>query len=176
MTIRAGWLAAAPAATPEPSFCVGAVKLLVMSIATFGVYSVYWMFRNWRAEQARSGDHLSPIARSVFAVLFFHSFASRVADRAQAGGIAPQYSPALLTVLFIGLSLSARLPDPWWVLSLGAVTPLLPVQRALQAIDDANGIDARHYRLFGGGEIACFAIGATLWLLILTGLLLPDPS
>ena len=176
MTIRAGSPADAPAATLEPSFCVGATKLLVMSIATFGVYSVYWMFRNWKAEQTRSGDHLSPLARSVFAVLFFHSFASRVADRALAGGIVPGYSPALLTVLFIGLSLSARLPDPWWALSLGAVVPLLPVQRALQAIDKASGIDTPHYRLFGGGEIACFAIGATLWLLILTGLLLPDPS
>jgi hypothetical protein len=56
--------------------------------------------------------------------------------------------------------MSARLPDPWWALSLGAVAPLLPVQRTLRAIDDASGIDARHYRPFGGGEVACFAIGA----------------
>jgi hypothetical protein len=52
---------------------------------------------------------------------------------------------------------------------------LLPIQRALQALDDAKGIDSRANRLFGGGEIAGFAIGATIWLLFLTGLLLPDP-
>jgi hypothetical protein len=30
--------------------------------------------------------------------------------------------------------------------------------------------------LFRGGEIAVFGIGAMLWLLILTGLLLPEPT
>jgi hypothetical protein len=176
MTIRRIDSPASGMATSEPSFCVGGLKLLVMSLATFGLYLLYWLYRNWKAEQERSGDNIVPLARAVFAVLFFHSLASRVALRAEAEGIPPRFSPILLTTVFVVLALSPRLPDPWWLLSLGTAVPVLPIQRALQALDEAKGIDSRGNRLFRGGEIAVFAIGAIVWLLILTGLLLPEPT
>ncbi len=175
MTIRQIDSSTSDVATSEPSYCVGGLKLLAMSLATFGLYLIYWLYRNWKAEQARSGDNIAPLARAVFAVLFFHSLAARVALRSEAEGLSPRFSPVLLTTVFVVLALSPRLPDPWWLLSLGTAVPVLPIQRALQALDEAKGIDSRANRLFGGGEIAGFAIGATIWLLFLTGLMLGEP-
>jgi hypothetical protein len=111
MTIRRIDSSTSDVATSEPSFCVGGLKLLAMSLATFGLYLIYWLYRNWKAEQARSGDNIAPLARAVFAVLFFHSLAARVALRSEAEGLPPRFSPVLLTTVFVVLALSPRLPE-----------------------------------------------------------------
>jgi hypothetical protein len=53
-------------------FDVSVVKLVVMSIVTFGLYEIYWFYKQWQARK-ESGQDVLPLPRAIFAVLFAHA-------------------------------------------------------------------------------------------------------
>lgn len=81
-------------------FCVGSTKLVLMTISTFTLYSLYWFYRNWKVELAISRDLFSPLLRTIFIVLFFYAFAARVKERGLGASVRVTYSPAFLTAAF----------------------------------------------------------------------------
>lgn len=162
-------------AIAEPYYCVGNFKLLVLSVSTFGVYALYWLYKNWQTEQITSGETLSPVGRAIFAPVFFYSFARRAADHAQRAEVASGFPPALLAATFVVLSVVWRLPDPWWLVSTFSVLPLLPIQNTLQRINVARGATSPGTARFNAVSQIWFAVAGVLWLLVLAGVFLPDP-
>jgi hypothetical protein len=160
-------------AASEPYFCVGTPKLLLMSLSTAGVYDLYWFYRNWQTEQLVSGESLAPWARALFSPIFFYSFASRIKDRANLLNASAGLSPAALAILYVALSLSSRLPDPWWLLATISVLPVLPLQNALRRINAARNVTTGHAERFSAVNIVWLVFGVLLWLLVLGGLFLP---
>jgi hypothetical protein len=56
-----------------PMFYVVSVrKFWLLTTATFGLYSVYWFYRHWRAYRIHGGSRLWPIPRAIFAIFFTH--------------------------------------------------------------------------------------------------------
>jgi hypothetical protein len=53
-------------------FPVALVKFLVLSLLTMGLYSAYWMYRNWKAIKQKQQSELMPIARAIFGILWFY--------------------------------------------------------------------------------------------------------
>jgi hypothetical protein len=169
-----------PAAAEQPAppaeephwFAVGIPKLIVMSTLTLGIYEVYWLYKHWRRVADR-GEDVQPLARAIFAVLFCHGLFARVRDSAAENGLALRAPVLLLTIGFIVLTLSARLPEPYWLVSMLSVLPLAHVQVA------ANQVSARltpsHDRntRLRGANWAAVGIGGLSWLLILAAAFLP---
>ena len=117
-------------------FPVSLAKLSVMSLCTFGLYEIYWAYKNWQLIKAREPTKLSPPLRSLFGVIFCYSLFRRVEEKAESLYIS--FPPAgLLAAGWIIVTLLYRLPDPYWLVSLFAFAFLLPVQNA------ANEINAR---------------------------------
>lgn len=62
----------------RPEFCesrffpISLAKFLVLSFFTMGFYSVYWMYRNWKAIKQKQQSELMPIARAIFAIIWFY--------------------------------------------------------------------------------------------------------
>ena len=82
--------------TFAPYFCVGSRKLVVMTIPTLGQYLIFWFNKNWNAEQENTRELFHPLLRAIFSPIFFWSFATRVKDRADVGGVPARFSPFLL--------------------------------------------------------------------------------
>jgi hypothetical protein len=53
-------------------FPVALVKFLVLSLLTMGLYSAYWMYRNWKAIKRKQQSDIMPIARAIFAIFWFY--------------------------------------------------------------------------------------------------------
>lgn len=168
--------AVASASAFTPYFSVGSAKLIVMTVGTFGLYPIFWFNRNWNAEQENTNELFHPTLRALFSVIFFYSFAQRSKDRAEAIGVRARFSPALLAVAFFVMVLSGRFPDPWWLIALFSALPMLPVQKALERINAANGTGMGREARFSRVNIVWLVLAALFMLLALVGVFIGEPQ
>jgi tetratricopeptide (TPR) repeat protein len=63
------------AETPlPPFFTVSKFKFIVMSVATLGLYEIYWLYKNWVFIKQKTGRDISPFWRTVFGLFWVYSF------------------------------------------------------------------------------------------------------
>jgi hypothetical protein len=154
-------------------FPVSVPKLLVMSVCTFGVYEFYWFYMNWKLEQVRSSKKMMPFWRALFSVVWAQSLFERIARRAQDEGVRPQFSPSPMAFLFLVLMLSMKLPDPYWVISLLTIVPILRVHRTAIAINRRATPDAPVNAKFGALNILGVVIGGLALLVLVLDVFFP---
>lgn len=51
---------------------VSVVKLFVLSVVTFGVYSWYWFYKNWVYVKRRDASNIMPMARTFFSYFWYY--------------------------------------------------------------------------------------------------------
>jgi hypothetical protein len=146
-------------------------KLVLMSICTFGIYELFWFYRNWSRVRERTGRALSPFWRSVFAPLWGYSFFDEVEAQALAARIDPGWSPLVLGLLYFVLHALWRLPDPWWLVSFLSVLTLVPVQGTINELAARRGV--RPDSSFQAKHVAVLVVGGICLLLALVGTFLP---
>jgi len=152
-------------------------RLIVMSIVSLGLYDAYWMYRNWRYLKERDGLKIQPFWRGVFGLFFIHSLLTSIKNDPTTSHIKTPTFSINLAVGWIMLSLRSFFwgvsGDPGMVLIgniLGMLSFffLLPVQKHINALNDASPQRPEYYP-FSGGHIVCLVLGIIFWLLILFG-------
>ena len=145
-------------------------KLLVLSAMSFGFYTVWWFWSQWRAESPHEGRGMAAL-KTIFSGFFFYSLARQAKEEAEKREIACRYSPALLTALIWGVTIVTRFsPDGVKLMAGLLVTlPLLPVQGAINRINlTAWQQTPRGWRWW---EITLAVVLGLFWSLIVIGLL-----
>ncbi len=51
---------------------VSLIKLYVLSVVTFGIYMIYWFYRNWKYVKENEASAIMPIARGIFSCLWYY--------------------------------------------------------------------------------------------------------
>lgn len=102
-------------------------KFIFLDIATFGFYSLVWMYRQWKLVREQDTKKISPLWRTVFSGLWSGSLAKNLKKIAEAKGIAVSYNYVLIWFVYLALSLAWKLPDPYWLISTFTFVPLLPM-------------------------------------------------
>jgi hypothetical protein len=116
-----------PAAEPMPQyFPVSKLKFIAMAVLTFGIYEIYWFYRNWAFVRDRDSVRIRPFWRAVFGPLWLHALIGDINQARGEGGI-PKGQAIGLFVGYIVISGLWRLPDPYWLVSCLSFLPLLPV-------------------------------------------------
>lgn len=153
-----------------PFHCVSPMKLSVLSIATFGLYELFWFYKNWALVKARTRRDISPLWRAFFSPLYCYSFAVTVNSAAGSVNVVPRLVPSAIGVTYAGLIFLQQLPDPYWLICLFSFVPLIPVARQIGSIhqairpgfESAVGWNAWSYlTLAVGGLLAGLAIIGT---------------
>lgn len=175
---------AVPDEEPRPAlFRVGIPKLVVMSVATFGLYELFWFYEHWWALKARDQGRapgvgpyrdIHPFWRTVFAVFFTHRLLRELNAAAHRWGVDRSVAVGPATAAFILLSLAARLPDPMWLLSLFTVVPLAFAQRVANDVIARTRPEEDANTRFAGWNWVALLIGLPLLLLAVVGSFLPD--
>jgi hypothetical protein len=159
---------------PQPAWLiVRPWQMVALSIASYGLYLLYWQFEQWSALRNASlrvawGQHrdIQPYWRGYLSVLFLYPLFAAIRDDLRARGAAA-FRPWLLVAAYflvpwLGTPLAALfvpspLPLVFWALGL---VPLVVVQRALNAANERRGATADPYAemtalhwtvLIGGG-------------------------
>ncbi|WP_394002968.1 hypothetical protein ACF3M1_00660 [Luteimonas sp. WGS1318] len=111
-----------PSATDTPAFfVVSPTKLVVLYVATLGLYPVFWFYMHWARIRAASGTRLWPVPRAVFAVVFVHALARRIDGALRGAGVARRWWPMSLASAFVALELlnyGSAIAWPWLVFHL----------------------------------------------------------
>ena len=110
----------------SPYYAVSVFRFVTLSLATLGLFELYWFYQNWRRERVRTGERLSPFWRAFFAPLWAFSCFTRLRQAADTANTPSTVSPGLLGVSYLILSMVWRLPDPFWLVSILTFLPLLP--------------------------------------------------
>jgi len=146
-----------------------------MSIVTFGLYEVYWFYKNWKVAR-ENGEDVLPWARSIFCIFFAHLLFTDIASTSRASGVTVSWRPRSLTILFIVLQFAWRLPEPAWLISFASVIPLVIAQRAVARVHAALGLDPAVNSRFTWLNILGIVFGSLWMLLVLLALFAPDPA
>jgi hypothetical protein len=159
---------------------------VLLTIATFGAYQVYWFYRNWKHFKIHKNLNISPGWRTVGlfvpilgVVLAYRQFRD-IGDFAKEAGVDKTYSPEwlflswvipqFLYVLLPGYSLPGPLQFLYSLLvCLLLVWPLAVMQRMLNAYWEKVQPELPVRTDFSGGEIALLIIGGILLILALIG-------
>ena len=107
-------------------FTASPLKLVVMSICTFGIYEVYWFYKNWKLIKERTGQKISPFWRAVFSPLWAYSCFKEIKACAGECKILESLSIGLLAIAYFAISVTWRLPDPYSLISFFLFLPLIP--------------------------------------------------
>lgn len=117
----------------EYSYGLPILHLVLFNIFTFGLYSIYWFYRNWKHLKAHKNLDISPGWRTVglfvpvVGIIMAYEQFRDIKNFAEETGIKSYSSPGLLTLGLVVLGfLTARLPDFWWILT-GALSLSIPV-------------------------------------------------
>jgi hypothetical protein len=124
-----------PQRTTPLYFSVSKTKLILMSIFTLGLYEIYWFYKNWKQIKISTRQNLRPFWRAIFSVFFCYALFKNVQESTDEYGGRQEINPGWLAAGYILMSMMYKLPDPFWVLSLLAFLPLLPVQGAINRIN-----------------------------------------
>jgi len=150
-------------------YVVAPWKLLVMTIGTATLYSVYWFYKNWALLNRRDQAYW-PVPRAIFAVFFTHSLFDEIDARLRRSGSAHTWSPRVLATVYVVCLLvrgfDSRLApgvfDPGRValFNLLMMTPMIFVlYRAQRAINVAENDPA-------GASNARLSVANALWLVL----------
>lgn len=165
-----------PAVASAPEyFTVGTTKLILMSICTFGIYELWWFYKNWRVIRDRTGESIMPFWRAVFAPLWGFSFVGYVSATREALGLS-KVSPVALGAAYLIVGMTWRLPDPYWLISMLTFVPLAAMQRsAHEVLVETGTADPRASRLTPLNWVA-LVLGGLFWVLVLLAIFVPEET
>ena len=156
---------------------ISPARLILLSIASMGLYEAYWIYKNWRYIKERDGLNISPFWRGVFGVFFCHSLLRRIHEDQEARSIqVPAFSPGGLAtgwvILIIIANIVGRAPSIAASI-IAAFIPsflcLVPVQNYINAVTEKRNPGQKFYG-WSSGHIVCLVIGIIIWALLLIGL------
>lgn len=166
----------------EPIFYVVSIKkFTILFLATLGLYSIYWFYKNWSLYRTHTNENIWPIPRSIFAIFFIHSLFRHIHEQIVSTQKSIPFDPksnanalVLLTIVSNILGRAAATSNASLgidILSLAMLMPLLSLYLKAQtainlACDDTNG--ASNSELTTSNYI-WIAIGAILWVLTIIG-------
>ena len=152
---------------------VGLNNFIILSILTFGIYEVWWMYKAWKDYQQRINHDIIPAARAIFAIFFMYSLINWVKESAQKHGYTSDYNAGLLFGGFFIANFMSRLPDPFWLLSLISFAFFIPpVQAYNYALENDPDILATEQKGFSSRQIVLLVLGGLFWLLVIAGLVM----
>lgn len=160
--------------TPDAYFAVGAVKFSLMSLTTFGLYTVYWFYQNWMIIRDREHSDISPFWRAFFSPLWTFSMGTRLAEQAKAQNVPITLPVATLGILYLLFGAVARLPSPFWLLAFFAFIPILPFEFAVRRLDGNGSLAKPIYGHYSGWNIAWLVVGSLLLVLTVIGSFIPE--
>jgi len=118
-----------------PFFSTSVLKLVLLSLFSFGIYELYWFYRQWKYVKEREGIDIQPFWRAFFGFFFCHAFFEKVRSYDHPALERSSLAAGPLTAGWILFTLAWRLPDPYWLLDNLAVLFLIPVQLRVNHIN-----------------------------------------
>lgn len=150
--------------------------LVWLAILSFGLYELYWFYRNWRAIKAVTTHDFSPGWRTaglfvpianVFMVYHLFRLAYSMADTPDRQ---PAFTPGRQTLVYFLLVAVSNVPGPFWPLTFLTVLPMIPVQAELNRFWAAQQPERPVRETYSSVETVILALGMLIMMVVLFGM------
>tara|TARA_R110002072_G_scaffold156742_1_gene307269 strand:+ start:4565 stop:5863 length:1299 start_codon:yes stop_codon:yes gene_type:complete len=148
-------------------FTTSSLKLALMSVCTFGIYELYWFYKNWVLIKERTGERIMPFWRGFFAPLWAYSCFKKIKASAGENRIQESLSIGFLAFSYFILQAFFRLPDPFWLISFFSFTLLIPVNSVALKINNELCAEFSNNEKFTGWNRVGLIFGGLLFTLTL---------
>lgn len=174
------------ASRPTPFYVVSTAKVIVLSIVTFGLYTLYWFWRHWKLHKIDRKLDIWPVPRAVFSIFFAHTLNSEIDHRITRNRERHRWSPGLWATVYVVAVIASRIANrvPETIVSaeMALVTSMAAVFaitaslfHAQRAANIASGDpQARSNNRFTAANWVWIVLGGLFWLLLAIGLMLPE--
>ena len=146
---------------------------VLLSIVTFGVYEIYWFYRNWKYLKIHKNLDISPGWRTagffvpIYGIVLAYRQLRDIRDFSKEAGIVKTYSPGWILFEWLIFSALWKSPYPFFFFSLLSVWPLAIVQGVLNFYWRKQQPQLMERTKFSGGQITLLVIGGIYWVLVL---------
>ncbi|MFC1954446.1 hypothetical protein ACFLVZ_01320 [Chloroflexota bacterium] len=153
---------------------------VILSIATFALYDLYWSFRTWRQLRDQENWDISPGWRlaglfvPILNLILLYDLFKHVRDFAYAENLEGLFSPGWMLIGLILFNAFAFLPDPYWLMSFLSVWIIGVIQRTLNNYWGKKQPALVMKTNLSGGQIVLLIIGGIWWFLFILGFTIPD--
>jgi len=154
-------------------FSVSKKKLIIMSVCTFGIYELYWFYKNWQLVKNGTSKKIHPLGRAIFALFFCPSLFKTIERSARACGVPVTHKINSLVVLYIVFLVSNNLPEPLSLAAFFTFIPLMTIQNYCNAINQIKKSDLPCNDTFSRKNILVIVLGAIVLVLSLIGSFMP---
>ena len=155
-------------------FSVSTTKFIVMSLLTAGLYEIYWFYKNWKYIKIRTRAKIRPFWRTVFSIFYCYPLFKHIQESGNSHGSRSDINPGGLAAGYIVLTMLHRLPDPFWLVSLLAFVPLIPVQGAINSINATVAPKADRNGKFSVANIVAMLLGSLLLVFVTLDMMFPS--
>jgi hypothetical protein len=164
-------------------YIVSINKFTILFFATFGLYNVYWFYKNWLEYKKYTNTKSWPVMRGIFNIFFTHSLFSEVQKSLEESNKSFNWNPANLASVYVILSIVGHLLDKMASNEVGSPqTDILSVlflpliyftlvkpQKAINL--SQNDPDGSSNSNLTAGNYFWIVLGVIFWILVLFGLI-----
>lgn len=163
-----------PSSVYEPApVIIKPLYFIILSIATMGIYQIWWLYKSWRFFKEKEDLDIYPAARALFGIFFMKQLFDKISDYASEKGLDVNYNSTNRLIAIIVLNVASRLPEPLWLISVFSFAPYIDVVKTFNYYftQDFEGTDAD---TFSGKRILLIVLGLLLWAAILASLFVDE--
>lgn len=181
----------APPVRELPWFPAGTNKVMVMTIATLGLYAVYWFERQYRFHNRKRQEKLSPLLRGLFSIFFAKDLFDRVSRHALIASVRVSWDPGSLAAVFIAFVIVDRIVGKMidkvdseglgvalfflsFGLTAGVAWPLTKVQGTINELLEKEAADFDRNETLTLANWVAIGAGALFVVMVIAGSFLPD--
>ncbi len=152
----------------EPLATINLTKFIILSIVSFGLYELWWIYKSWRFFKQKEKLDIMPAARAIFSIFFLNSLFNKILHFAASKGYEKSYSSTPLVVGFFIINTASKLPQPYWVISGLSFLFLIPPFQALNfAFKNSTDFETNEQVYFNYRQIILLLVGLALWSLVI---------
>jgi hypothetical protein len=106
-------------------------KFILYYIFSFGLYSLYWMYKSWSLLKEEKNLDIWVVPRTIFGVFFIGSLGRHTLNMAKEYGYTKTYNPTVIFAIFFLInSITRKAPNPYDMIYIIGFVPLLPILEA----------------------------------------------
>ncbi len=153
----------------KDTYIISTTKLIVLSLATFGLFELYWFYRQWRSMKDERNLKNNVWLNSIFSSILSYKLFEQINKAEKSVTNSSSFSPAVLALCYFVLVSAWRLPEPYDWISLLSFLPLIPVQNSINNYWLKAQVPQANFSKFGGSNWIWSIIGAIVFTLALYG-------
>lgn len=160
---------------PGPAFfTVSVLKFTLMSLATLGIYDLYWIYKNWKMISERQGLKLRPFWRAFFGYFYIYPLLKEFRSAGSSQGDFGNLAAGALAAVWVVLSLTWKLPDPLSLISMFAFIALIPAVKYVNNYESRVNPEIPINSKFSVWNWVGLIIGLIMFPLVVIGTFMPD--